>query len=73
MTKLEENIRSFHGLFTGDHVYLKTDPDQRQWIITAIIIQAGGGVMYQLSHDTLSSNHYAVELSKDKDVLKTLL
>jgi len=50
-------------------VYLKTDPDQRQRIITRIIVSSGG-VSYELYCGNCGSWPYDFEITTEKDVLK---
>jgi len=50
----------------GEEVYLKTDEEQRKRIITGIKIDCTGGIWYELSLGTNVSNHYAVEISREK-------
>ncbi|MGV6830336.1 MAG: hypothetical protein ACWA5P_02080 [bacterium] len=51
-----------------DIVYLKTDPEQRQRIVTAITIRSLG-VIYELSFGVETSSHYDYECSLEKNVL----
>jgi len=48
-------------------VYLKTDPDQRPRIVTAIKIMSCGVHTYELSHNTYTSWHWGFEFSETKD------
>jgi hypothetical protein len=50
-----------------DVVYLKTDPDQRMRIVTAIKLTRNGSLTYELSHTTYTSWHYDFEFSRTKD------
>lgn len=50
-----------------DVVYLKTDPDQRVRIITAIKVMRNGTITYELSHSTYTSWHWDFEFSTTKD------
>lgn len=52
-------------------VYLKTDPDQRERIVSKISILPNGTLVYELSHTTYTSNHYDFELSREKDTILT--
>lgn len=56
----------------GDIVYLKTDPEQLERIITAFCLYPGNGVTYRLSFDTEDAWHYAIEISTEKDIVKSL-
>ena len=53
----------------GDSVYLKTDNDQLERIVTAILIRENG-VMFELSQSNTSSYHYSFEITRDRNVLK---
>lgn len=55
----------------GDIVYLKTDINQKERMVTAITITIGSHV-YSLSCGDDSSEHYDIEISDTKDVMKTL-
>ena len=55
----------------GDLVYLRTDPQQEQRIVTAICIRITG-VSYCLMCGLTESWHYGIEISKDKDILKAI-
>ncbi|MFA5689930.1 MAG: hypothetical protein WC959_12455 [Kiritimatiellales bacterium] len=54
----------------GDSVYLKTDNDQLERLVTGILIRLNG-VMFELSQSNTSSYHFSFEISSDKDILKT--
>jgi hypothetical protein len=56
----------------GEILYLKTDPEQREMIVTAIIIRPEGLIKYELRCGTEVSEHYNVELSDTKDTLKSI-
>ena len=53
----------------GDIVYLKTDPEQRERLVTGYYIRETS-VTYLLSYETIESTHYDFEISKDKDIIK---
>ena len=53
----------------GDSVYLKTDSDQLERIVTAILIRESS-VMFELSQANISSYHFSFEISRDRNVLK---
>ena len=55
----------------GDIVYLKTDINQKERMVTAITITIGSHV-YSLSCGVDSSEHYEIEITDTKDVMKTL-
>lgn len=52
----------------GDIVYLYTDPDQHQRMVTAITYR-GEGVRYELSCGTTETYHMGVEISRTKNVM----
>jgi hypothetical protein len=54
----------------GDILYLITDPDQRERMVSAVIVRERG-VCYELSCGSQSSWHSGMECSAQKDVLKT--
>ncbi len=49
----------------GDIVYLKTDPDQNERIVTAIQINSNG-LVYLLAHNTSVDWHYDIEITPEK-------
>ena len=53
----------------GQEVYLKTDPDQKQRIITGICIRKGN-ISYIMMCETMESWHYAFEITTERDVVK---
>lgn len=53
----------------GQIVFLKTDKDQEERIITEIWIKPGA-VQYYVILDTLGSWHYDFELSTERDIIK---
>ncbi len=53
----------------GQIVYLKTDPDQNDMIVTGINIRQTG-LTYELSFGDSNSWHYDIEITKDRNVLK---
>jgi len=55
----------------GDIVYLMTDVDQYERLVTGINIRQSG-IVYELSCGTQTSWHYDLEIAKDKDILKSL-
>jgi len=54
-----------------DIVFLITDPEQLERIVTCIK-QTPLGYSYSLSQGTMESEHYACEISKEKNIIKTL-
>ena len=53
----------------GDSVYLKTDREQYERIITGMCLRVNGIVSYEVASGTLSTWHYEFELSNEKDIL----
>jgi hypothetical protein len=49
-------------------VYLKTDSDQRQRMVTRLSVTPNG-TTYELSCGTQTSWHFAEEISEEKDIL----
>lgn len=56
----------------GQTVYLSTDPEQLERIVTERKEHIGGTKSYGLSHELLLSYHYAAEITKDFNELKAL-
>jgi hypothetical protein len=56
----------------GQTAYLKSDVDQHQRIITGITLRPNNGVTYSLSFGTTESWHYGIEISSERDILKSL-
>lgn len=54
----------------GDSVYLKTDNDQNERIVSGVLIRKTH-ILYYLVCGTNESAHYDFELTVNKDVLKT--
>lgn len=54
----------------GDIVYLKTDNEQRERMVYAIHVYPHS-IMYALTKGTETSSHYEMEITAEKDVLKT--
>lgn len=52
----------------GDIVYIKNDPDQLERMVIEIKVLFNNMIMYLLAQNTSTSNHYAQELSKIKDL-----
>ncbi len=58
------------GYSLGEMVYLKHDNEQHERMITGIVIRPLG-VIYELSFGSVSSNHYDIEFSSEKDIVKS--
>lgn len=50
----------------GDTVFLSTDQDQLERLVTALTIYHGNGILYELSCGSSTSRHYEFEISKYK-------
>ena len=55
----------------GDRVYLVTDPEQSECIITAIVLKPSGHI-YELSCGVSSSLHFDIELTTERNEVKAL-
>lgn len=51
----------------GELVFIQTDKEQDQRIVTALIICPAGDILYEVTCGTISSKHYDFELSKEKN------
>lgn len=49
----------------GDHVYLVTDVDQKERIVTGICIRPGGCISYEVTCGMESRWHYDFEISTE--------
>lgn len=54
----------------GQIVYLKTDTDQKERIVTGFCIRQSGQ-SYELAQGSISSWHYDFEICEEKNVLMT--
>ena len=57
-----ENIYDF-----GDIVFLKTDAEQNERIVTGISIRPNGPIIYYLNCGQFISSHYEMEIIKEKE------
>lgn len=56
----------------GDIVFLLTDPEQYERIITGIVHRPDG-IKYYISHSTEETIHYDIEISKEiNEIIKLL-
>lgn len=55
----------------GEMVYLKTDGSQRQRMVTGVIMRPGV-CLYSLSSGSQESNHYALEICRERDEVLAL-
>ena len=53
----------------GDFVYLITDIDQTERIVTSVWIQPVG-IKYGLMQGTIDSYHYDFEITKERNIVK---
>jgi hypothetical protein len=65
-TVFEKHILHFD---IGDSVYLKTDPEQAERLVTGISVRQNG-ITYAISHLTNETWHYDFEITKDRDIIK---
>lgn len=65
-TVFEKHILHFD---IGDSVYLKTDPEQAERLVTGVNIRQNG-ISYALSYLTDESYHYDFEITKERDIIK---
>jgi SNF family Na+-dependent transporter len=56
----------------GDILYLKTDPEQLERMCTQVSFKGSGSVVYSLSVGHQESDHYDIEISSKKDLMKEL-
>lgn len=54
----------------GEFVYLKTDHEQKQGIITQICIKGRSLVAYEITFGQNPSWHYDFEMTKERDIIK---
>ncbi len=52
----------------GDIVYLKTDTENSPRTVTEITFSIDGGTRYSVVQSTRESTHYALELSKERNL-----
>ena len=62
-------FKSKYGI--GELVYLKTDLEQLERLITGVKFNANG-IVYTLQQGVYESTHYEIEISYEKDVLKMI-
>ena len=53
-------------------VYLKTDKEQEQRIVTAVNLTLGGGLSYQLTKGQQASYHYEDEITTEQNLVTKL-
>ena len=66
-------LQTGHRLYfnIGQVVYLKTDKEQIDRIVTGIMLRPNRSVTYCLSLGAIESWHYALEIDDEKDIVKT--
>jgi len=55
----------------GDTIYIKTDIDQRPYIVTGISIRPGH-LTYQVTNSEVKCDFYDFEISAEKNVVRAL-
>ena len=54
----------------GEVVYFKTDPDNRQFIVTGITLRPPNNIFYLVSHSEMQETvAYGIEISSEKTVV----
>lgn len=56
----------------GQVVYLRTDTEQRERLVTGIDVRQGY-ILYQLTYIDSVSYHYDFEIESERNTLKTLM
>lgn len=56
----------------GQTVYLKTDDEQLERIVTGIFLRPNGCVIYYLSSGTNETPHYDIEIDSQRDVVRVV-
>lgn len=51
----------------GEIVYIKTDVEQHQRIVTALVICPANDILYELTCGIVASKHYDFELTTEKN------
>lgn len=65
-TVFEKHILYFD---IGDSVYLRTDPEQAERLVTGINVRESG-ISYAVTCGANESWHYAFEMTKERDIVK---
>ena len=58
------------NFYIGQLVYLKTDNEQHERMITAISLRPNKNVTYCLAFGTIESWHYEIEINCERDIIK---
>lgn len=61
-----------YNIDLGSMVYLKTDKEQEQRIVTAVNLTLGGGLSYQLTKGERASYHYEDEITMEQNLVTKL-
>jgi len=61
-----------YELELGSIVYLKTDKEQEERIVTAVNLTLGGGLSYQLTKGEGASYHYEAEITTEQNLVTKL-
>ena len=61
-------IENLYGF--GDLVYLKTDEDQKQRMVTGFRVCPSGVLIYYLSYGASVSEHYEFEIIEEVNIMK---
>lgn len=62
-------IKISNVLDIGEIVFLRTDDEQRERIVTGILIKGDGSVTYLLACSVTETEHYGFEITKDKTLM----
>ncbi len=54
----------------GQTVFLKTDREQRERLVTGIKLRPFNCVTYDLSYETSETTHYGIEMDSVRDIIK---
>jgi hypothetical protein len=54
----------------GEIVYLITDPDQFERMVTGIILRPNNQVIYEISFMNSETQHYSIEFTSERDFKK---
>lgn len=54
----------------GDLVYLRTDPQQLERLVTGYILRPGSAPIYKVTFNTGETAHFGIELSTEKDEVR---
>ena len=66
---MTKTIKLFVEYEMEEYVYLKTDPDQEQRMVTGYKIVPKNTIIYLLTCGTIETPHYDFEITKEKKEL----